>query len=96
MHPTQGVVGDTELARIVRNDHRAAEQSMVADRPPDCRLRDRTQKLSVENIDALADQMLEDAAWSANIAGRLIWSFVMIACSTPCAFSQVIASSLRT
>ncbi|WOS65978.1 hypothetical protein SFGR64A_19790 (plasmid) [Sinorhizobium fredii GR64] len=53
MDPAQGVVGDTELTRIVRNDHRAAEQAVMADGAPDRCLRDRTQKLSVDRIAAL-------------------------------------------
>lgn len=60
MDPGQGVVGDTKLTRIVRNDHRAAEQAVVADGAPDRRPCDRTQRLLVEDIDALASQMPEE------------------------------------
>lgn len=60
MDPAQGVVRDTELTRIVRNDHRVAEQAVMADGAPDRRLRNRTKKLSVEDIDVLAGQMLEE------------------------------------
>lgn len=96
MDPAQGVVGDTELTRIVRNDHRVAEQAVMADGAPDRRLRNRTQKLSVEDIDVLAGQMLEERDLIGETAGGSVLSLAMIACSTPCAFSQFIASSLRT
>jgi len=61
MDPAQGVVGNTELAGVVGNDHCSAQQAMVSDGAPDGGFREKAHELPVENIDALAYQVLEES-----------------------------------
>lgn len=62
---------------------------MMANRPPDCRLRDSAQKLSVEDIDALDGQMLEERSLIGECCGYSFLSLAMIARSTWWALAAV-------
>lgn len=44
---------DTELASVVRDDHRVAHKAVMADGTPYTGFRDRADRIPVENIDAL-------------------------------------------
>ncbi|WP_255571642.1 hypothetical protein [Ensifer sp. ENS12] len=58
--PTQGMVADPELGRIVRDDHGVAEKTMMANGSPDAGFREHTDRLPVENVDTLAGQIFEE------------------------------------
>ena len=51
---------DAELAGIVGNDDRVANQAMMVDRTPDARFGERTDLLRVEDVDTLVSQIVKE------------------------------------
>ncbi|WFU11991.1 hypothetical protein QA646_26825 (plasmid) [Rhizobium sp. CB3090] len=54
MDPAQGMIADTKLPGIVRDDHHVAQQAVMAQGTPQTSFGQDPDPLPVENIDALA------------------------------------------
>lgn len=51
---------DPEMAGIVRDNHRVAEETMMADGSPDACFCEHADRRSIENVDALASQVFQE------------------------------------
>ncbi len=67
MHPAQRMGADPELSGIVGDDHRIADQAMMANGAPDAGFGKWAEHVSVEDVDALFSQIFKK--W--NLIGKL-------------------------
>jgi len=68
MDPAERMGADPELSGIVGDDHRIADQTMMANGTPDTGLGKRTNDVPVENVDAMFGQMLK----KRNLIGKAL------------------------